>query len=103
MVGGAIVGLTYTGNPIYPYGIPQQTKGQQATQRALLERFKKFCDDHGLSKIGKQKTSSPVDLSEEKLLQQAANNLDDSLSITKGILKHINNKAIIYMNPNNFN
>ena len=70
VVGGTFGGLTYTGNPIYPYGRPQQTKGQQATQRALLERFKKFCDDHGLSKIGKQDASSPVDLPEEQLLQQ---------------------------------
>ena len=98
VVGGTFGGLTYTGNPIYPYGRPQQTKGQQATQRALLERFKKFCDDHGLSKIGKQDASSPVDLPEEKLLQQVANNLDDSLSITKGNLKHINNNH----NPNSY-
>lgn len=76
VVGGTFGGLTYTGNPIYPYGRPQQTKGQQATQKALLERFKKFCDDHGLSKIGKQKTSSPVDIPEETLI----NNYDYELS-----------------------
>lgn len=71
VVGGVIGRLSYTSNPIYPYGRPAQTKGQQATQRSLLERFKKFCDDHGLSKIGKQDVSSPVDLPEEQLLQQA--------------------------------
>lgn len=75
VVGGVIGRLSYTSNPIYPYGRPTQTKGQQATQRSLLERFKKFCDDHGLSKIGKQDVSSPVDLPEEQLLQQA----DDAL------------------------
>lgn len=84
VVGGIFGGLTYTNSPIYPFGKPSQTKGQQATQRARLEQLKKFCDEHGLSRIRGQKRYSPVDLPEDQLLQQADDSIRVSINAGKG-------------------
>lgn len=78
-LGGVFGGLSYTGSVQYPFGKPPQTRGEYNTQKAWIEKVKKFCDEHILGKVDKQKVSNPVDLPEGKLLQYA----DDAATTAK--------------------
>lgn len=84
-LGGVFGGLSYTGSVQYPFGKPPQTRGEYNTQKAWIEKVKKFCDEHILGKVDKQKVSNPVDLPEDQLIQQAddAANIANSLNRTK--------------------
>lgn len=70
-LGGVFGGLSYTGSVQYPFGKPPQTRGEYNTQKAWIEKAKKFCDEDTIGKVDKQKVSNPVDLPEDQLIQQA--------------------------------
>lgn len=66
-LGGVFGGLSYTGSVQYPFGKPPQTRGEYNTQKAWIEKAKKFCDEDTIGKVDKQKVSNPVDLPEDVL------------------------------------
>lgn len=80
-LGGVFGGLSYTGSVQYPFGKPPQTRGEYNTQKAWIEKAKKYCDEDTIGKVDKQKVSNPVDLPEDQLIQQAD---DAALDVING-------------------
>ena len=77
LLGGAFGGLTHSSQPQYPFGKPPQTKGEYNTAKAWLEKFQKYCDEHGLAKTGKQTVKDPVEIPVDKFAKQAKQELNE--------------------------
>lgn len=88
LLGGVFGGLTHSSQPQYPFGKPPQTKGEYNTAKAWLEKFKKFCDEHGLAKAGKQNVKDPVKIPVDEYVKKAQQTLDDGLGTYKDRVGH---------------